>query len=367
MKKTQLLFIILFIHSLAWGQNQSKDYLKLGGAFRYTYMYNSWNAQHKSKGGQLIFDALILNTKGQYKGIGFEIETRYYAESFGGLMLRNSFVNLPLTKGLNLKLGMPRTPFGILPFTGNSFMFNMPYYLGFSDDSDLGLTMDYTQEKWEFQLAYAKNSEDIFSQKNRRYAYDISGDNEELNQFTLRSAYHFGKNNQNEIGISGQYGQLFNTPTTHKGNKYALALHTVLQKNHWDLKAQAMWYAFNPKDATPVNYITMGAFASDYQVAKSGFVYTLSTSYTWLINHRLLKDIKFYNDFSALQKTTLHNGHSYMNVLGMMLHKGPIYLLIDYVVAQNHPWIGTNYNQALSVGGDARWHKRFNINLGVYF
>jgi len=203
------------------------DYLKMGGAFRYTYMKNSWNKTHDNKGGQVVFDVFILSAKGRIKNIDFEIETRYYAESFGGFMIRNGYVSLPLNKKLKLKLGMPRTPFGLLPYTGNSFMFNMPYYLGFEDDADFGLLLEYNYNNWEAQLNFDKNSEDVFSSKNNRYAYDISGNNEELNQVTGRIVYHFGNKKLNEIGFSSQYGQIYNEDTEKKGDKYALAIETV--------------------------------------------------------------------------------------------------------------------------------------------
>lgn len=366
MRKLIILSIII-LTALNIKAQENKDSIKLGGAFRYTYMKNSWNKTHQKKGGQVVFDALIFNAKGQIKGIEFATEIRYYAESFGGFMLRNGYVGLPLTNNLKLKLGMPRTPFGLLPYTGNSFMFNMPYYLGFEDDADFGALLEYTHKDWEIQLNFAKNSEDVFSQKNKRYAYDISGDNQELNQITGRAAYHFGKAKQHEVGLSAQYGQIFNTKSENKGGKYALAAHIILHKNRWDLKAESILYEFSPKDSIAVDYITLGAFAADYKVARKGVCSSFSLSYTLPVNHKLLNDIKFYNDFSILNKTIGNYDDSYMNVTGFMIHAGPIYMLVDYVLAKNHAWITSNYTNALFSGGDTVWNSRFNINLGIYF
>lgn len=342
-----------------------KDTLVIGGAFRYTYMKNSWDQSHKTTGGRVVFDAFILTMSGQVKGIEFAVENRYYAESFGGFMLRNAFVALPLTKNLKLKLGMPRTPFGILPFTSNSFMFNMQYYLGFEDDADLGALLEFSKDNYEIQLSFAKNSEDIFSQGNNRYAYDISGDNQEMNQLTGRAVYYIDE--EIELGISAQYGGIYNTITDEMGDRWAGALHAVIKKNRWDLKTELMAYEFSAKDSIILDYIEMGAFASDNQVAKKGISYSIALGYKINVNHRLLNDIKFYNDFSALEKSISGYDASYMNVTGCMIHTGPIYMLIDYVLAKNHSWIGNNYIHALSVGSDKKWNKRFNINLGIYF
>jgi hypothetical protein len=369
MHKLFMALLCLFVlQNTVKGQTSAnKDTLIIGGAFRYTYMNNSWDKTHQKTGGRAIFDVLILSAKGQLRGIDFAVENRYYAESYGGFMLRNGYVGLPLTNNLKLKLGMPRTPFGILPFTSNSFMFNMQYYIGFEDDADIGALLEYSKNEWEAQLSFAKNSEDIFSQKNNRYAYDLSGSNEEINQLTGRTVYHFGNQKQSEAGISAQVGGIYNSDTQTVGNKWAVAVHSVLKKNNWDFKGEVMAYEFAAKDTVARKYIDMGAFAADYQVADKGVSYSLALGYTINVNHLLLNDIKFYNDFSALEKANKNYDASYMNVTGCMIHTGPIYMLVDYVIAKNHPWIGTNYAQALSMGGDTKWNKRFNINLGIYF
>lgn len=366
-KITISLLMLLSMFQLVKAQNISSDTIVWGGAFRYTYMNNSWDDNHKETGGRAIFDVAILKVSGRIKGIDFAVENRYYAPSFGGFMLRNAYVGLPLSENLKLKLGMPRTPFGILPFTGNSFMFNMQYYLGFEDDADIGALLEYKKNNWEMQVNFAKNSEDIFSQGNKRYAYDITGSNQETNQFTGRAVYHFGANKQNEIGVSAQYGSIYNLNTKKQGSRHAQALHAVIKKDKWDFKFELMAYNFTTKDTTNFDYIEMGAFAANYQVAKKGLSYSVSLGYTIDVGHVLLNDIKFYNDFSALEKGNSAYSSSYMNVTGCMIHTGPIYMLVDYVLAKNHPWIGTNYTQALSIGGDSEWNTRFNINLGVYF
>ncbi|MFA6832132.1 MAG: hypothetical protein WCR36_07670 [Bacteroidaceae bacterium] len=346
---------------------ESKDYLKLGGAFRYTFMRNSWDTSQKKKGGQFIFDTMILSAKGELSGIEFAIESRYYAESSGGFMLHNGYVGFPLTQNLKLKIGMPRTPFGLMPYTGHNFMFNMPYYVGFEDDADFGLLLEYTKGDWEAQFNFAKNSEDVFSDKNKRYAYDLSGDNEEINQLTGRVAYHFGSKKQNEVGLTLQGGQIFNTITEEIGYKYALALHGSWQIKQWDIKAQTIMYRFGAKEPTDRDVITMGAFAADYDVDTRGLLHCLSIGYLIPINHRLLNDIKIYNDVSMLQKTITGRHDSYMNSLGCQLHTGPVYVLVDFVLAKNQPWIGTDYKNALTTGNQKGWNNRLNINLGVYF
>lgn len=369
-KKHVLLYLLLLTTLSSFAQKgtvENKDYLKFGGGFRYTFMRNSWDSNQKKKGGQLVFDTMILSAKGEISGVDFAIESRYYSESYGGFMLHNGYIGVPLTNDLKLKIGMPRTPFGIMPYTGHNFMFNMPYYVGFEDDADYGFLLEYTKGDWEAQFNFAKNSEDVFSDKNRRYAYDISGDNEEVNQLTGRVAYHFGTKKQNEIGLTMQGGQIYNTTTEKTGYKYAFALHGTWQIKQWDIKAQTIIYRFGAKEETDRDVITMGAFAADYEVDTRGLLHCLSIGYLIPINHRLLDDIKIYNDVSMLQKTIAGRHDSYMNSLGFQLHTGPVYVLVDFVLAKNQPWIGNDYIHALTTENQKGWNNRFNINLGVYF
>ena len=65
-KFTTSLLVILLAALNMCAQEQvekNKDFVKIGGAFRYTYMNNSWNQSHKDKGGQAIFDAMIFTAK----------------------------------------------------------------------------------------------------------------------------------------------------------------------------------------------------------------------------------------------------------------------------------------------------------------
>ena len=35
-------------------------------------------------------------------------------------------------------MGLTTVPFGILPYTGNNYFFNLSYYAGLEDDADMG-------------------------------------------------------------------------------------------------------------------------------------------------------------------------------------------------------------------------------------
>ena len=38
-------------------------------------------------------------------------------------------------------MGLTTVPFGILPYTGNNYFFNLNYYAGLEDDADMGIRM----------------------------------------------------------------------------------------------------------------------------------------------------------------------------------------------------------------------------------
>ena len=60
-----------------------------------------------------------------------------------------------------------------------------------------------------------------------------------------------------------------------------------------------------------------------------------------------------------------HN--SEMNVIGCKVSAGPILVYADYVIARNHPWIGSDWDTSFAEGPDNKWHTCFNINFGYYF
>ena len=285
-------------------------------------------------------------------------------------MLKSGWLGYDFSEHHNLKLGLTTVPFGLFPYQSNNFFFNVNYYIGLEDDDDLGIAYQYTNMRWILNAAFFKNS-DLYNSDNSemscdRYSYDVVGDNKEVNTLVLRAAHNGGKILKHEVGCSVMVGQLYNLISKHMGNRWAGAVHARLDYQRWQLKVQYTHYKMSPDIETDV--VSMGAFATSYEVAAEGDTYSLCLSYTLPVKKGIVNSLVFYNDYSMLDKKAKKFNNTYENVTGCSLTMGPVVTVIDYAVGKNHAWLGPNYDTAFGMGDNkSGWNARFNINVGYYF
>jgi hypothetical protein len=84
-----------------------------------------------------------------------------------------------------------------------------------------------------------------------------------------------------------------------------------------------------------------------------------------------LKAVKFYNDFSYLDKDRSDWSASQMNTTGMMFIASPFLVGTDYTWGKNSNIIGgstnsTGYTSTISQNSD-KWLYRVNLNFGFKF
>lgn len=253
----------------------------------------------------------------------------------------------------------------------------MTYYVGFEDDHDMGVKYIHDTGEWQWQAAYYKSAEDFtFSSAEaspNRYSYDITGRNKENNQLDLKVIRRLGASRSHELGASLQGGLLYNLDTERNGNRHAGAVHYEYKSddNPWNVKLQAMYYRINPKYrlGEEQNFVEMGAYGSNYNVANKGEIYTASLAYHLPVESRLLQGITFYNNYGYYNKRVNGFENAHMNVLGALFTAGPMYIYSDAAFGYNHPWLGPEWTNTFTEGtpGDTDWHLRFNINMGYYF
>lgn len=354
---------------------QDKPQLKLGGALRFNYNYSDWKAGNKSRGGDFGFDVFRLNVDASYKSLILSAEYRFYAASSGGGMLKNGWVGYQFDEANQIQLGLTSVPFGIQPYTSNSYFFNINYYLGLEDDSDMGIKYVYRKGNWELAAAFFKNADVLdFGEGSEtspdRYAYDVVGRNKEVNQGNAQLIYHWGDQWKQQLGGSAMLGALYNLDTDKMGNHTAFALHYSVNYKRWNLKAQYTKYQMNPKnkEGEDRTLVSMAAFGAPYNIAAKADTYIASLSYTLPVNKGFLDAICVYNDFSMMDKREKGFHDSYQNVTGCLLSMGPIFAYIDYALGKNHSWLGNDWSNAFAEGGLTNsWDARLNINIGYYF
>ncbi|MEF8792107.1 MAG: hypothetical protein V5A50_00335 [Thiohalorhabdus sp.] len=352
------------------------DGIKLGGAVRFNYGYRDWNQADKDKLGTAAFDTFRINADGQINDVLLSAEFRWYRYQN---VLHHAWAGYNVTDNLQAQLGVSRVPFGVLPYASHSFWFGLPYYVGLEDDYDSGLKFVYSRGNFSLDAAFYKG-EEWGATSTERYSYDVVTDstrfpnqtNEESNQFNLQARYKLDYDGgSTELGVSGQYGQLYNTATEENGDHWAAAAHANIFLGRWNLILEAGRYAYNPENppGTPDDSVLMGAYADAFRVAAESDFVVANLAYGLPVDWGPVSKITFYENYSRLIKDD-DLEDSELNVVGTMLGANPLYVYVDVITGKNMPYQGPQSADRLLFDGnqtDDDYHTRLNINVGYYF
>ncbi|MFV8281756.1 hypothetical protein ACNKXS_09440 [Christiangramia marina] len=373
---SSLLLVMLFTFMSGDSSFAQEDpELKIGGALRFNYNLSSWKDGQKDRGGDFGYDMFRVNVNGSYQGIYIDAEYRLYSRSFGGGFLKQGWLGYRFNEKEEIQVGLTQVPFGIQQYNSHNWFFNLTYYFGLEDDHDMGVKYVHIDDKFEYNLAFFKNAEELrFGGTSEvspdRYSYDVVGRNKEVNQFNGKLIYKFGDSIKNRLGTSVQYGGLYNLDTEKTGTHYGLALHYEMFYKNWNVKLQAMNIDHDPENLPGESreIIKMGAYGFPYEVASDFNIYTIAISKSIPVELGPISNIQFYNDFGYQDKKVDNFEDSFMNVTGMLITVGQVYTYVDYAAGYNQSWLGGNFVDDFSTGNpDAKWEARFNINIGYYF
>lgn len=357
----------------AESEDSSRKGLQLSGGVELNYNYDDTSEANQSKGGNGGFSLFHIDLDGQHGDLSFSAAYWWYSYMD---VIHHAWVGYDFSETTQLQLGVTKVPFGILPFTSNSWWFGSNFYVGFEDNYDFGLKWVYDSSPLNLQLAFFKNEEWNNSSRIERYAYDIVTDeeqaNEKTNQFNARIAYtlNHDETSYTEFGLSGQYGQLYNQTTDEMGDHWAGAAHWVGQYAGLSVKLQALQYEFNPENPLEISNKTvlMGGLADVYPVAAKGSVMTANLGYEIPINKGILDSLYFYNDYSVLLKDEEGFEDSPLNITGLLVKTGPINTFVEFIMAKNTHYVGAPALHNFTIGDvDAEWEKIFNITMAYSF
>jgi len=366
--------------------------IQYGGALRYNYRVQSWDSaeSNRDKGGEFLLDTIRFEADGSYKDLTISAEYRFYS---GYHMLHHGYVSWDYADHSDIQLGVHQVPFGIQPYASHNWFFDVGYYVGLEDDYDAGIQHVTTGDNWNLKLGFYKEDEGNGTGNSRdsaRYSYDVvnadlptpGGDtvtrtNEEINQFNGRYAYTFehGENARTEVGVSGQFGFVYNGTTAETGEHQAYALHAVGDYGKFNIMTSAIYYDYDldlPEgDPVGEEFVAFGAYDFPYWIAAEGYVYLFNVAYSSGWGLGPFENLTFYNDYSVLDKAEDDWETTFQNVLGFSGAAGPLYTYFDIAMGKNHPWLGdfpSTWTFGLAQGDpDADWEVRYNINFGYYF
>lgn len=376
---------------------------EIGGAIRANYVIGDYestgsNPSRGGNGGNFELDTFRINVgfnEGPYTGA---LEYRWYD---GYNFLHTGWVGYNVDEDSQIQLGVNRVPFGPGPYgNSNSWFFDQHYYVGLSDDMDLGVKYTTRVDNVRLDLAYYVASEGDWrgaSNDSARYSYDVVRWNVAVNpdgtidwaaptngfreshQFNVRAILELPELDiPTEIGVSAQYGRLKGVGTD-SGKNYAGSIHMRNQINGFTIGTQLTYYEYDISANNPWGtdeLIPMGAYDFAWAVASRAWIPSVAVSYYHeTTDIAWLDSVTPYVEYSNIMKRAQGFNDSEMFTIGAAWARGGWYIYTDLVFSNGNYFIGDrgdDYSRIDGVGdfgvnGNDKWNKRFNINFGYYF
>ncbi|WP_417349606.1 carbohydrate porin [Ferrimonas sp.] len=357
-------------------QEKDEGGITLGGAARFQYSYEDYSDDNSDRGGDFDFDVFRLDANGKIGDLTLSAQYRWYQYMD---VLHHAWVGYDFSDTQSGQIGVTQVPFGILPYASHSFFFSSNFYTGLEDDYDMGLNYKFESKRNRLDVAFYKNDEQggidgYVSERSDRYSYDVLGvrlegegtydapslEVGETNTFNLRYAHTLELDGGSvELGLSGQFGEL-EVDGGMDGDHWAAAVHGVINYGAWNLQLQASDYEYDI-DGMDVEQMVVGAYAFYDSIPAEAITYTANIAYSLPVKMGPVTNLTFYNDYSLMTDKPGELDDTFMNVTGMAISAGALYTYVDFVVAENQPFIGG------TLVGSGDTNKRVNINFGYYF
>lgn len=361
-------------------KEEAAEGIRIGGAVRVNYNFQDWQENDKERFGEFDFDTFRFNLDGEIKDFILSAEYRFYPQDDWHAP-HHAWVGYNFTENLQGQIGIHQVPFGLQPYASHNFWFSGAYYVGLEDDYDLGVKFLYNPEPWGLAVAFYKNEELGNAGDAGRYSVDVidnadggfagaqSAGNEESNQFNLRLTRNFSHGDQGttELGISGQWGQLYNSVTEDNGDHWAAAVHMNGDYGRWNVQLMYAAYGYNPEnpDGFDDDIITMGAYSYSWGAPARGQIGIANIAYSLPVNWGPVDSLTFYSDNTIIEPQDSRFDSIWQNVLGCLVAAGPFYTYVDIISGEDMIFMGGDMvgDSDASSGRNTR----LNINFGYYF
>ena len=359
-------------------EEKSEDGIKVGGAVRFQYSFEDYDADNRDRGGDIDLDTFRIDVNGSIGDVSVSVQYRWYQYMD---VIHHAYVGYQFNDNWEGQLGISQVPFGVLPFNSNSFFFSSGYYVGLEDDYDTGIQFIGKFGQHDLRVAFFKNDElggldGFVDNRADRYSYDVvavrdftnaadgifadpldGAEIAETNTLNLRYAYDFSGT---EIGVSLQSGDLEGNDGS-VGDHTAYAVHVKSQIDRIGIMFQFSDYEYDLDDGS--EFVGVGAYSFYDTIPAEAKLYNLNLSYSLPVKIGPITNLTFYNDYNLMNdKSGGLDEDTIMNVLGTAVTAGGIYAYVDLITAQNQPFIGGSM-----ASDNDDWNTRFNINVGYYF
>ena len=367
--------------------------LNIGGAIRANYVYGDYadsaGPSRGDNGGNMELDVFRINADWQKENWVGKAEYRWYPglKGVGYNFFHTAWLGYNFSNEDQVQVGLNRVPFGVGAYgPANSWFFDLHYYIGLSDDMDLGVKYTHSDGALQYDLALyaaAEPNGNGASADSARYSYDIIDDGSlngayrEAGQLNGRVIVSVASNSiPTDLGVSLQVGILKANDNSMADDaiSYAASLHSSSTVGPWNLKLQCSYYDHGVDFNNPLasdDLVQMGAYDYAAPIASKGFVPAATLSYTWnAARYDWLDSVTFYAETSAIIKDGVDNAgndlnDSMMNSVGAAFACGGWYTYVEYASANGNYFIGPGGDFGANSADE--WEGRLNINLGYYF
>jgi len=384
--KIKYLIIVTLLIGCMPGYSEDKDTLglqfnitpkttfKFGGALWINYANQAWISPDISSKRGLRFDNLRISFDGNHGDhLLFSAQYRFYSYTRA---IHHAWIGIKPNEKNQIEIGVTQVPFGILPFSSQSWWASLAYYLGMEDDNDAGIKWHLKSDHIDFHLAYFYSEEYGDATNLNRYSTDLvrvgEQQNEETSQGNIRFAYVNGRGTdyKSEFGVSGEIGGINYSGMKKNGIRWKGAFHYSGYYNGWNPEIQVVRYEFHPENPDSVDnrLVLMGNLTSTRLVAAKGNVINANIRKFWDVNWWVFDQFNAYYNYYAVFKDESSFKQSQIHDAGCVLMSGPVWIWIDFIFGKNAWYLNESQeNSGLGPGGTDKWERRFNINLEWYF
>lgn len=386
--------------------------LSIGGAMRANYLIGDYIPKDPSRpsraeddGGTFALDTFRINLDYQQDAWVGKAEYRFYpgydsSNSDGYHFLHTGWVGYNFQDESQVQVGVNRVPFGPGPYgISQSWFFDQHYYVGLSDDMDLGVKYIKTMDNLTLDFAYYVMDEGNYfgeTEDSARYSYDVvdeTGDGyEEEHQFNVRAIYTIESGDfKTDLGASLQYGMLKSNGPQDDGDHMAGSVHAVSEWNNWKLAPQLTYYSYDVEATAGANIpldtdelVQFGAYDFPTLVAAEAYIPAVSLSYYLKTPQVEWLDYMIpYVEYSSIVKDESSFNNSEMVTIGSAWANNGWFIYTDLVYSNGNDFVGNTADDGwfsdpdrddavftsnrLGANPDDEWQYRFNINFGYYF
>lgn len=360
--------------------------LTVGGAMRVNYVVGDYPGTGAASrawedDGNFTLDTFRVNldyASGPYIG---KLEYRWYN---GYNFLHTGWLGYNFEDDSQLQVGVNRVPFGPGPYgVSQSWFFDQHYYVGLSDDMDMGVKYSKPAGNWQWDFAYYYADEGAYrgsSEDSARYSYDVVNKDgsgyEERNQVNVRGIYSMPDAGvPTDIGFSLQVGELKSNGPQEDGDHYAASVHMINTWGNLKLATQLTRYEYDVDAAQPLGtdqLVQFGAYDFPSTAAAEAWIPAISLSYTYKTDGvDWLDYVVPYVEYSSIMKDESGFNDSDLYMLGMAWAHDGWYIYTDLAYSNGNEFVGgelnTSAGERLAANTNDKWQTRFNINFGYYF